>query len=73
MYNASKAAVNAIAYTLELELSPFDVKVITVMTGSVRTGYFDNQPPAILPKGMLLILFFNSNEFNTIQAPFICQ
>ncbi|KFX96316.1 hypothetical protein V490_03394 [Pseudogymnoascus sp. VKM F-3557] len=51
MYNASKAAVNAIAYTLELELSPFDVKVITVMTGSVRTGYFDNQPPAILPKG----------------------
>lgn len=56
MYNASKAAVNAIAYTLELELSPFDVKVITVMTGSVRTGYFDNQPPAILPKGMLLIL-----------------
>ncbi|KFZ03458.1 hypothetical protein V502_10927 [Pseudogymnoascus sp. VKM F-4520 (FW-2644)] len=51
MYNASKAAVNAIAYTLELELSPFDVKVITVMTGSVRTGYFDNQPPAILPQG----------------------
>lgn len=59
MYNASKAAVNAIAHTLELELSPFNVKVITVMKGYVRTGYFDNQPPAVLPQGMPLILYFN--------------
>jgi len=52
MYNASKAAVNAIAHTLELELSPFDVNVITVMAGSIETGYFANQPPAILPQSM---------------------
>jgi short-subunit dehydrogenase len=67
MYNASKAAVNAIAHTLELELSPFDVKVITVMTGSVRTGYFDNQPPAILPQGMpLILLYFNSKPLSRL-------
>jgi NAD(P)-dependent dehydrogenase (short-subunit alcohol dehydrogenase family) len=42
MHSASKAAVSAIAHTLQLELSPFDVKVITVMAGSVRTGYFSN-------------------------------
>jgi 1-acylglycerone phosphate reductase len=68
MYSASKAAVNAIADTLQLELSPFSVKVITVMTGSVRTGYFSNQPPAILPPGISLSTYFNTKSLSMLQC-----
>jgi NAD(P)-dependent dehydrogenase (short-subunit alcohol dehydrogenase family) len=32
-YNASKAALHAYSSTLRVELAPFDVKVITVVTG----------------------------------------
>ena len=38
VYNASKAALHAYANTLRVELAPFDVKVITVVTGGVKTN-----------------------------------
>lgn len=41
-YNASKAAMRALSETLRVELMPFDVKVITVITGIVRTRLFQN-------------------------------
>ncbi|KAF2668401.1 NAD(P)-binding protein [Microthyrium microscopicum] len=34
-YNASKAALHAYSNTLRVELAPFDVKVITIVTGGV--------------------------------------
>jgi 1-acylglycerone phosphate reductase len=37
-YNSSKAAVNSIADTLRVEMSPFKVKVINVCTGGVFTN-----------------------------------
>jgi short-subunit dehydrogenase len=49
IYNASKAAVLSIGDTLRLEMHPFDVKVITLITGVIRTKFFDNMPPTRLP------------------------
>lgn len=43
-YNASKAAVNLLSDQLRLELAPFDVKVINVTTGTVKTKFFQNIP-----------------------------
>lgn len=37
MYNASKAALHAYANTLRDELAPFDVKVINLVTGGVKS------------------------------------
>lgn len=36
-YNASKAALHAYSNTLRLELAPFDVKVVIVVTGGVKS------------------------------------
>jgi NAD(P)-dependent dehydrogenase (short-subunit alcohol dehydrogenase family) len=49
IYNASKAAVLSIGDTMRLEMHPFDVKVITLITGIIRTKFFDNMPPTRLP------------------------
>ena len=37
IYNASKAALHAYANTLRVELAPFDVKVINIVTGGVKS------------------------------------
>jgi len=37
-YNASKAALHAYTNTLRVELQPFDVKVITIVTGGVKSN-----------------------------------
>lgn len=36
-YNASKAAVHAYSNTLRLELAPFNVKVVIIVTGGVQS------------------------------------
>ncbi|KZT05789.1 NAD-P-binding protein [Laetiporus sulphureus 93-53] len=38
VYNASKAALTQFSNSLRLELAPFNVKVVTVLTGSVKTN-----------------------------------
>ena len=48
-YNASKAAVNHLSDQLRLELLPFGVTCICVMTGGVKTKFFDNTPGIKLP------------------------
>ena len=48
-YNASKAAVNLLTDQLRIELAPFGVKAILIVTGNVRTKLFDNQPSVTLP------------------------
>ncbi|KAJ9130080.1 Short-chain dehydrogenase/reductase [Coniochaeta hoffmannii] len=45
-YNASKAAVLAVGDSLRVELAPFGVRVVTVVTGSVRSKLFDNADAA---------------------------
>ncbi|QSZ34303.1 hypothetical protein DSL72_005893 [Monilinia vaccinii-corymbosi] len=49
-YNASKAAVNLITDQLRVELEPLGVKVILVITGVVKTKFFENLPSVKLPK-----------------------
>jgi NAD(P)-dependent dehydrogenase (short-subunit alcohol dehydrogenase family) len=52
-YNASKAAIEAMGRTLRRELAPFGVRVITLKTGSVRSGLFENATPTVLPEHSL--------------------
>ncbi|KAI1125563.1 hypothetical protein F5Y10DRAFT_227619 [Nemania abortiva] len=52
-YNASKAAAASLTETLRLELSPFDIKVINLMTGGVRSTFHSNAPDATLPPNSL--------------------
>ncbi|KAJ0420229.1 hypothetical protein BJY00DRAFT_284509 [Aspergillus carlsbadensis] len=49
-YNASKAAVRMYSESLRVEIAPFGVKVITVMTGIVASKMFDNTPHDELPE-----------------------
>jgi NAD(P)-dependent dehydrogenase (short-subunit alcohol dehydrogenase family) len=48
-YGSSKAALNSISDTLRLELAPFNVSVVTIMTGTVTTRFHDNEPDVVLP------------------------
>ncbi|GMG21975.1 unnamed protein product [Ambrosiozyma monospora] len=44
MYSTVKAGLEAYASTLSVEMEPFDVKVIHVVTGNINTGISDNTP-----------------------------
>ncbi|UNI23177.1 hypothetical protein JDV02_009012 [Purpureocillium takamizusanense] len=46
MYNASSAAVHQWSDTLRIELEPFGVRVVLVVTGAVRTNFLTNQAGA---------------------------
>lgn len=48
-YTSSKAALNLIAETLRLELSPFGVSVISVMAGIVDSQFHANDGEFALP------------------------
>ncbi|KAH0831651.1 hypothetical protein AYO21_01850 [Fonsecaea monophora] len=52
VYNASKAALHAYANTLRVELAPFDVKVITVVTGGVKSR-INSHVKRVLPEDSL--------------------
>jgi 1-acylglycerone phosphate reductase len=54
-YNASKAAVNILSDQLRLELSPFGVDCICIVTGVVKTHFFDNTPGIKLPTDSLYV------------------
>lgn len=42
MYNSSKAAFMSASETWRMELAPLGVRTITLMTGGVKTKFFDN-------------------------------
>jgi 1-acylglycerone phosphate reductase len=52
-YNASKAAVEAMGRTVRRELAPLGVRVVTLKTGSVRSGLFGNAAATKLPEQSL--------------------
>ncbi|KAI1419080.1 hypothetical protein F5Y12DRAFT_310574 [Xylaria sp. FL1777] len=52
-YNASKAAATGLTETLRLELEPFNIKVINLITGGVRSTFYNNAPVATLPSTSL--------------------
>ncbi|KAL2071760.1 hypothetical protein VTL71DRAFT_12995 [Oculimacula yallundae] len=55
IYNTSKAAANLLSETLRVELAPFGVEVITVVTGIVKTEFFNNQGTVVLPPDSLYL------------------
>ncbi|KAI1259381.1 putative short-chain dehydrogenase/reductase [Xylariaceae sp. FL1019] len=48
VYNASKAALHSMNDTLRIELAPFGIDVLHVVTGGVRTNFFKNSSGAVL-------------------------
>jgi 1-acylglycerone phosphate reductase len=49
IYTASKAALEAVGETLRLELDPFGVKVVSVLTGEVQRQFYLNQTHQLPP------------------------
>lgn len=49
-YGASKAAAASLTDCLRLELAPFGVRVVNIVTGSVKTAFFDNSSTPGLPE-----------------------
>lgn len=48
-YNSSKAAASSLTDALRLELQPFGIKVVNLVTGGVKSTFFKNAPNPILP------------------------
>lgn len=49
VYTASKAAMTNLTEVLRLELEPFNIRVINLMTGAVRSTFHSNAPADPLP------------------------
>lgn len=43
VYASSKAAVYSMSAVMRVELAPFDIKVVTLVTSAVQTGFFANK------------------------------
>lgn len=43
IYSSSKAAVHSLSDCMRVEFAPFGVKVVTLVTGSVKTEFFNNK------------------------------
>jgi len=43
VYSSSKAAVSSLSDCMRVELSPFDIKVVTLITGPVKTEFYTNK------------------------------
>lgn len=55
VYASSKAALQMTSSVLRHELRPFDVKVVTLITGVVRTNWFSNVQAFKLPSSSLYL------------------
>jgi len=53
VYNASKAALHGFSNTLRLELEPFNVRVLEIITGGVQSNIARNK--RVLPEGSLYV------------------
>ena len=60
VYAASKAALATASETLRLELVPFGVKVMLVITGAVDSNIYTNAPEHRLPSASLYMPFERS-------------
>ncbi|CAM1511695.1 Fc.00g092080.m01.CDS01 [Cosmosporella sp. VM-42] len=50
VYNMSKAALQALSKQMRVELSPFDIKVIHVVTGGIETDFFSHAGDSHFPE-----------------------
>jgi 1-acylglycerone phosphate reductase len=60
VYNASKAALHAYSATLRLELEPYDVRVMVVVTGGVQSNIARTH--RLLPEGSLYLPIADAYE-----------
>lgn len=51
IYSASKAAVMTLSSVMRVEFSPFEVRVVTLVTASVQTEFFNNRQGGGLGEG----------------------
>jgi 1-acylglycerone phosphate reductase len=51
VYGASKSALTEVSETLRLEMAPFGVSVVTIITGAVESNIMSNGPEFDLPSG----------------------
>jgi short-subunit dehydrogenase len=61
-YNASKAAVTSFTETMRLELEPFNIKVLNLVTGAVRSTFHVNAPRPQLPANSLYAVAWETVE-----------
>jgi 1-acylglycerone phosphate reductase len=66
IYNASKAALHAYSQTLRLELEPFDVRVLVVVTGGVKSRIARTQ--RFLPDNSLYLEIREGYERRTTHS-----
>ncbi|KAF4493223.1 estradiol 17 beta-dehydrogenase [Fusarium agapanthi] len=52
-YSASKAAVASLTESLRMELAPFGVQVVNIVTGRVKSAFFQNSNNAVLPENSI--------------------
>ncbi|KAL2691558.1 hypothetical protein Neosp_001947 [[Neocosmospora] mangrovei] len=50
IYNISKAALEHLSRQMRVEFAPFDVKVVHVVTGGIKTGFFAHAEETELPE-----------------------
>jgi NAD(P)-dependent dehydrogenase (short-subunit alcohol dehydrogenase family) len=53
IYAASKAAATTLTEIMRLELGPFGVRVVNLLTGGVKSSFQDNKENAVLPAGSI--------------------
>ncbi|KAK7906574.1 short-chain dehydrogenase/reductase [Apiospora marii] len=68
-YNASKAALAHWGNTLRLEMKPFDVKVITVISGEVSTNILKSDANRTLPEGSFYTPIAQNFEQHVNRTP----
>ena len=62
IYSSSKAAVYNLSDCLRVELAPFDISVITLVTGAVKTEFFNNK------EGGRLVTLPDNSVYTPIKA-----
>ena len=62
VYNASKAALHAFSNTLRVELNPFGVKVITIVTGGVKSRIASHTTRILPPNSVYAPIEENYNR-----------
>ncbi|KAJ5698793.1 hypothetical protein N7462_000798 [Penicillium macrosclerotiorum] len=68
-YNASKAALHHWGNTLRVEMSPFNVRVINIISGNIGTNILHRDASRSLPKGTLKIADRNLQSQPSLTEP----
>ncbi|KAI2618199.1 NAD(P)-binding protein [Hypoxylon sp. NC1633] len=68
-YNATKAGLHHWSNTLRVEMAPFDVKVLTIISGEVSTNILKNDAHRRLPEGSYYSPFAENFRQHVTRTP----